>query len=195
MAQNIYPYHCYEIKLKFLDILESYRGPIWIVQGELSYGENNEFVNYTILEINPITFEVKSDRLNVNLANSLESTIFSLAQYKEKSLSIGTVWDEIDSYFTNVIPLEIKREQIMELEFRGITTDENTTISTSVLGYDIITESVVNISETYSFPIKSHMFSPHQIFPEPKELYYYELLNYTWDDSLNQCVDELGNEY
>jgi len=120
MYQKIYPYHCYEISLEFVKILESYKGDTWIVQSYLTIGdtigntigdpiENN--TSPLILLIDPISFDVSTDQFNKKIGASLENTIFSLSLYGEKSLSIGEQWDEIDSYYTNKIPLEIKNKQ------------------------------------------------------------------------------------
>lgn len=167
MSQIIWPYHCYDVKLTFISILESYKGNTWLVQGYLIVNEN---VSPMILFVNPYTFEVSTDPLNVNLGESLENTIFSLSKYGEKSLSIGTVWDSIDSYFTNKINLEIKSKTILSIQ--------NNTIPVSVLSYDIIKPSVTHISTDYPFPLFSEIYSPQIIFPEPKELLYYKLVEY-----------------
>lgn len=167
MYQEIYPYHCYNIKLTFISILESYKGDTWIVQG---YFETPDRVEPVILLVNPYTFEITTDPLHVNLGESLESTIFSLNQYGEKSLSVGSIWDEIDSYFTNKINLEIKGKSILNIM--------NRTIQTSILSYDIIVPSEIHLNYDFPFPLKSTLYSPHIIFPAPKELHYFELINY-----------------
>jgi hypothetical protein len=37
-----------------------------------------------ILQIDPVTFKVTIDKLNIDLANSLEKTIFSSSEYEKK---------------------------------------------------------------------------------------------------------------
>jgi len=108
MYQKIYPYHCYDISLEFVTILESYKGKVWIVQGNLT---TPDVTQQMIFLIDTDTFEIQTDKLNVDLGNSISNTIFSLSIYGEKSLSTGTVWDYLDSYYTNKIPLEIKNKQ------------------------------------------------------------------------------------
>ena len=183
MSQMTYPDHCYSIELTFVSLMESYKGNVWIVQGYLTIGDKT---TSSILFVNPDTFEVESDKLNVDLASSLENTIFSLSKYAYSSLSIGTQWDEIDSYFTNPVPLEVKR-------FEEINSAINTT-GIKVLAYDVITESSYFINEDFPFPIKASLYSPQIIFPEPVPLFFFELVNYStanngvlYDDGL-YCV-------
>jgi len=168
ISQVIYPYHCYNIELEFVTILESYKGKVWVVQGNFTTLEINRSM---ILFINPDTFEVDTDLLNVDLGNSLENTIFSLSKYGEKSLSIGTVWGMVPSYFTNDIPLEIKKHELIDTSLGEINS--------KVLGYDVIVSSNYYVNEQYPFPVKASIFSPNIIFPESIEEYWYELEEYS----------------
>ena len=165
--QVIYPYHCYNMELEFVTILESYKGKVWVVQGNFT---TPDISNQMILLINPDTFQVDTDLLNVDLGNSLENTIFSLSVYGDKSVSIGKQWDTIPSYFTNDVPLEIKRHELIDTKI-GI-------IDTMVLGYDVIQQFNYYISDL-SFPVKASIFSPNIIFPHPIEEYWYELEYYS----------------
>jgi len=167
IQQRIYPYHCYEINLEFVTILTSYNGDVWVVQGNLITPDISQQM---IFLINPDTFQVSTDKLNVDLGNSISDTIFSLSSYGVQSLSIGTVWDEIDSYFTNKIPLEIKNKQSIQI-FNG-------TIETSVLSYDIVIPSNIYLHNDFPFPLKAVTYSPNIIYPEPQEEYYFELLEF-----------------
>lgn len=167
ISQVIHPYHCYNIELDFVTILESYKGKVWVVQGNFTTLEINRSM---ILFINPDTFQVDTDLLNVDLGNSLENTIFSLSVYGDKSVSIGKQWGMIPSYFTNDVSLEIKRQELIDTKI-GI-------ISTMVLGYDVIQQSNYYISDL-PFPVKASIFSPNIIFPEPVEEYWYELEYYS----------------
>ena len=173
LPRTVIDSHCYTIELQFLQILESWRGPVWIVQGILNYDDanNQPITKHMIFQINPKTLEVYPDRLNFELANSLEHTIFSLSAYSEKSLTVGTLWDDIDSYFTNSIPLEIKRQQNIITPFGDLEV--------FVLGYDVIEESNFFIDDFFAFPIRGDVYSPHLIFPEPQQLFYYELISYS----------------
>ena len=72
--------HCYTIHLTFVSLLESHNGSVWIVQGVLTTdGEERSL----ILQIDPVTFKVTTDKLNIDLANSLEKTIFSSSEYEK----------------------------------------------------------------------------------------------------------------
>jgi len=162
ISQIIHPNHCYTISLEFVTILESYKGMVWVVQGNFTIpstilGTTPEISNQMILLINPDTFQVSTDKLNVNLGSSLENTIFSLSIHGKKSLSTGTIWGMIPSYFTNDIPLEIKRHQIIDTPIGEIDS--------IVLGYDIIEESNYYISKNIPFPVRAEILSPHIIFP------------------------------
>lgn len=184
MSQIIYPYHCYFIELTFVSLMESYKGETCVVQGYLTIGDKT---TSSILFINPDTFEVESDRLNVNLASSLENTIFSLSQYENLSLSIGTLWDEIDSYFTNPVPLEVKRHEEINMV--------NNTIGVTVLAYDVVIESTYFINEDFPFPLKASLYSPQIIFPEPVPLLFFELVDYVESCEMyfDDTIDELRN--
>jgi len=175
--QIIYPYHCYEISLEFVTILESYKGKVWVVQGNFSTPD--VVTQQMIFLINIDTFEVYSDPLNVDLGNSIQNTIFLLSQYGVQSLSIGTVWDSIDSYFTNKIPLEIKNRQTIQIPHTSINGTIVTNIETSVLSYDIVVLSNTYLHNDFPFPLKAEMYSPNIIYPHPKEEYYFELLEYS----------------
>ena len=173
LPRTVIDSHCYEIELYFSEILQSWRGPVWIVQGILNYEDTNNhtITKYMIFQINPEIFEVYPDRLNFELANSLEKTIFSLSKYSNKSLTVGTLWDDIDSYFTNSVPLEIKRQQNTITPFGDVET--------FVLGYNVVEESNYMIDDSLAFPIKGDVYSPHLIFPEPQQLFYYDLISYS----------------
>jgi len=188
IAQKIYPYHCYNIELEFVTILESYKGKVWIVQGNFTTLEINRSM---IFLIDPDTFEVDTDLLNVDLGNSLENTIFLLSIYGEKSLSIGTVWDHIDSYFTNKIPLEIKNKQTIQIP-NGVV---DTSIETSVLSYDIIIPSNIYLHNDFPFPLKAKLYSPNIIYPEPQELYYFELLEYSKEFGKSLSIGTLKEDF
>lgn len=189
LPRTVIDSHCYTIELYFSEILQSWNGPVWIVQGILNYEDtnNHSVTEYMIFQINPETFEVYSDKLNFELANSLENTIFSLSKYSDKSLTVGNVWDKIDSYFTNLIPLEIKRQQIVITPFGDVEV--------FVLGYDVIEESNYMIDSSLAFPIRGNVYSPHLIFPEPQELFYYDLISYSdiyHDDFYDSSYNELN---
>mgnify|MGYP006417443289 CR=1 FL=1 len=170
--------HCYNIQLTFVSLLESSNGSVWIVQGILTTSTEERFL---ILHIDPDTFEVDSDVMNLDLAESLEKTIFSLASYKNKSLKIGNVWDSIDSYFTNDVSLEIKKSESVQFSF-GV-------VETFVLGYDVVTSSSHFINSDFPFPLLATIYSPNIIFPEPLELYSYEILEYGMIDAdTNQLI-------
>ena len=179
MMQEIYPYHCYDISLEFVTLLDSYKGKQWIVQSYLTYGNNTKSL---ILFVDPKTFDVTTDPLNVHVGLSLENTLFSLSKYDAKSLDVGTVWDDLDSYFTNKIPLEIKRHQVID-----ITYQKN--IDVALLGYDVIVPSNHYIYSDFSFPVKSNTYSPHIISPEPKALYYFELLDYNLQGNSSSILE------
>ena len=168
ISQIIYPYHCYNIELEFVTILESYNGEVWVVQGNFTTPDINRSM---ILLIDPTTFKVTTDKLNIDLGNSLENTIFSLSQYGEKSLSIGAVWGMVPSYFTNDVPLEIKKQKLIDTKL-GV-------IDSKILGYDVIVQSNYYLSENYPFPVKASIFSPNIIFPESVVEYWFELEEYS----------------
>jgi len=193
MYQVIYPYHCYIINLEFVKLLESYNGDTWITQSHITIGDtiggtilNSNNTSPLILLIDPYTFEVTTDPFNKKIGKSLENTIFSLSIYGVQSLSIGTVWDEIDSYYTNKIPLEIKNKQSIEMN--------NDTLETSVLSYDIIIPSNIYLHNSFPFPLKAKLYSPNIIYPEPQELYYFELIDYSRVYRFNDSVKIIGDE-
>jgi len=143
--------------------------------------------------IDPISFDVSTDSFNKKIGESIQNTIFSLSIYGEKSLSIGTIWDEIDSYYTNKIPLEIKNKQTIQILNGSIYN----TVETSVLSYDIIIPSNVYLHESFPFPLKAELYSPNIIYPEPKEKYYFELIyyqsgDYRFNNVIETIVEELG---
>ena len=89
--------------------------------------------------------------------------------------------DSLDSYFTNDASLEIKKNETVQLSF-GI-------IEPSVLGYDVIVPSNHFINDKFSFPLLATLYSPNIIFPEPLELYNFELLEYSsFDIETSQMI-------
>ncbi len=216
ITQIIYPYHCYQINLEFVKILTSYKGKVWVVQGNFTILDTTLGTTLdTILDNTPntsqpmiflidsTTFDVTTDPFNVDLGNSIQNTLFSLSTHGVQSLSIGTIWGEIDSYFTNTIPFEIKNKQTIPVSHTSVVTNVVTSVNgtvdtsivnsivtevvtsivtnleTSVLSYDIIIPSNIYLHESFPFPLKAVMYSPHIIYPHPKELYYFELLDYS----------------
>lgn len=164
----ITPHHCFDVQLTFVAIMESSQGMVWVVQGMYSDVVNTR---YMIFQIDTETFEIITDSSNRELGWIIEDTIFSLSQYKSKSLTIGTQWGDIDSYFTQSVPFEIKREQQLIIN--------NSTYNTSVLGYDVVIESNIFIDNNLPFPIKGEVYSPRIIYPNPELSYYYELMDYS----------------
>ena len=181
MYQIIYPYHCYTISLEFVTILESYQGKVWIVQGNFITPNISEQI---IFLIDTDNFKVNTDLLHKELGVSIQNTIFSLSKYGKSSLSIGTVWDYLDSYFTNKIPLEIKNKQSIQILNGSNYNGNYSTIETSVLSYDIIVPSNIYLHNDFPFTVQAKLYSPNIIYPEPKELYYYELLEYSTIDTI-----------
>ncbi len=183
LYQKIYPYHCYIISLEFVTILQSYKGDVWVVQGNFTIlGTTPDITEQMIFLIDVDTFKVNTDILHKELGDSIQNTIFSLSIYDEKSLSIGTVWDQLDSYYTNKIPLEIKNKQTIQVQTKSL----NGTIETSVLSYDIIIPSNIYLHNDFPFPIKAKLYSPNIIYPTPQELYYFELLEFgNYDSNYN----------
>ncbi len=164
---EIIGHRCYDLELTFGTILQSWDGPVWIVQGNVTSSQKSQ---YMIFHVNPETFEINTNNYNSEWANSISETIFSLSQYGENQLKIGSVWGEIESYFTNDTPIKIQRESNIDLD--------NGKIETFVLGYDVIEESQIFINSQYPFPVKAIVYDPHQIFPKVKELYYFELIEH-----------------
>lgn len=184
---------CYDIKLVFVTILESYKGKTWIAQGIIF--DDGHVADYFILQIDPETFEVDSDHLHSRYSLSLENTIFSLAEYQKKSLKTGTVWDSIDSYFTNNVPFEIKNQEIVHTPLCPIVS--------SVLSYEVIEQSKYFIADSFPFPVKAKLKSPHIIFPEPSELFSFELVAYETvsesvciaNDTKNDTKNDTPNDF
>ena len=81
IPETFIPSHCYTIHLTFVSLLESHNGSVWIVQWVLTTDSEKRSL---ILQIDPVTFKVTIDKLNIDLANSLEKTIFSSSEYEKK---------------------------------------------------------------------------------------------------------------
>jgi len=64
-------------------------------------------------------------------------------------------------------------------------------METSVLSYDIIIPSNTYLHNDFPFPIKAKLYSPNIIYPEPQELYYFELLEYRSEKYTDSLTSEI----
>lgn len=166
-------FFCYDLELEFIQILESWKGPTWIVQGNVTTGDDSHYNSkYMILYIDPETFEVNSNPLYYHTSDSIQNTIFYTSQYGKNQLSVGEVWGMIPSYFTNDSPVEITRVSNVKVEYSDSKVD------TFVLGYNVIEESQIFINPDLPFPVKALVYDPNLIFPKVREMYYFELVEY-----------------
>lgn len=163
------PDPCYVVTLRFLDLLPSPSGMVWVVAANVEHGTRHVDMILHISE----SFEIETDQTTMAYANSLERTLGWANNYapklKPEILAVGTSWGTVASG-TEWADLMVNR--VDYLEFDGQLRPIH------VVGYHLVKESFLHIRDGFPFPIKATIYKPissHQNIPA---VFTIDLLSY-----------------
>lgn len=192
------PDHCYQLNLEFIDILKSPNGDVWVVQAIIDHQEK---MTYSIFQISATTFDITTDRTSIQYANSVSRTLFWIGKFAneldQKPLAIGKSWGKVATYTAPETELVIRNKQVITLD------DNNQQFQTFTLGYNLIEQSTVNISDDFPFPIKAVIYKPTALHQNTPLQFTIDLIGYSntrdfFDDFSQQTFfnqDESSNGF
>ncbi|CAE6485630.1 conserved hypothetical protein [Candidatus Nitrosotenuis uzonensis] len=187
------PDHCYQIRLEFIDILKGPHGDVWIVQAVMDHQDKK---TYAIFQISATTFDITTDRTSIPYADSVSRTIFWIGkfanEFDQKPLTIGKSWGKVATHTAPETELIIRNSEVI-----GLGNNEQQ-FQTFILGYNLIEQSTLSISDDFPFPIKAVIYKPiisHQNIPLQFtiELVDYKRSDFLYDSSLQTIPNE--NEF
>ncbi|KEQ56874.1 hypothetical protein AAA799N04_00544 [Marine Group I thaumarchaeote SCGC AAA799-N04] len=178
------PEHCYQLSLEFVDILKSPHGDVWVVQAVMDHQDRK---TYSIFQLSAATFDITTDGTSIPYADSVSRTLFWIGkfanEFDEMPLAIGKSWGKIATYTAPETDLVIRNKEVIALD------DNNQQFQTFALGYNLIEQSIINISDDFPFPIKAIIYKPtasHQNIPLQFTI---ELVNHT---NTNNFLDDFS---
>lgn len=180
------PDHCYQLSLEFADILKGPHGDVWVVQAIMDHQDKK---TYSIFQISATTFDITTDGTSIPYADSVSRTLFWIGkfanEFDQKPLVIGKSWGKIATYTAPETDLVIRNKQVIALE------DNNQQFQTFALGYNLVEQSTLSISDDFPFPIKAVIYKPtasHQNIPLQFTI---ELVNYA---NTNNFLDDFSQQ-
>ncbi|MBI1663959.1 MAG: hypothetical protein IS860_10875 [Nitrosopumilus sp.] len=180
------PDHCYQLSLEFVDILKGPHGDVWVVQAVM---DHQDMKTYSIFQISAATSDITTDGTSIPYADSVSRTLFWIGkfanEFDQRPLAIGKSWGKIATYTAPETDLVIRNKEVISLD------DSNQQFQTFALGYNLIEQSIINISDDFPFPIKAVIYKPtasHQNIPLQFTI---ELVNYT---NINDFLDDFSQQ-
>ena len=164
---------CRHMRLDFHIELESYNRNVWIVQANVT---DNNGSSLHIFLIDSDTLQIRTDRATDSFADSLEHTVFYLAEFAHghapKQLRVGSVWGAVPS------PIELGSEMVI-VSRDTVEIENGNSLDVFVLRYGLFEHSVFAISPDLPFPVSAVAYDPSYIASNPPILFTYELLDYS----------------
>jgi len=163
------PDPCYVATLRFLDLLPSHRGMMWVVAAHVEHGTRHVDMLLHVSE----SFEIETDQTSVVYANSLERTLGWANSYaprlKPQALAVGNSWGTVASGAERE-DLMVNRIDYLEIgsQLRPI----------HVVGYHLVKESFLHIVDAFPFPIKATVYKPISSRQNMPAAFTIDLLSY-----------------
>jgi hypothetical protein len=152
------PDHCYTITMRFLALVPTHEGKVWIVAAHVDHEPRTVDM---IFQISANSFRIRTDGLNVSYADSVERTVGWIRQFsnenKPQALVVGRSWGAIPGDTNNPIKMMVNKIDSDEFENKVY-----------LLGYSLIRNSQIQISDGLPFPLKATIYRPvstHQDVP------------------------------
>lgn len=154
------PEPCYDVTLHFLYLLPGTTGNIWIVAVEINHAQKQ--IN-TVFHIDAESFEISTDGITIQYANSLERTLEWIKNYAHKMrpqpLTIGKSWGVVATDAGAPLPLLVNQIDFMAIENDGFSVYR--------VGYALVEESHVYIKDGFPFPLEAVIHKPVSISLAP----------------------------
>lgn len=155
---------CYVATLRFVTLLPTSQGQVWIVSAHISHGKTELDM---IIHHTKTTHRLQTDAANILYANSLQRTLGWISgfanEHKPQILDVGKSWGQVTSG-TSPVHLTVNRaEQISENE------------QTYVLGYGLTKDSYLQVRPGSPFPLKAKVYKPVFLQEQPL-LFAFQLL-------------------
>lgn len=169
------PDHCYRISLEFIDILRGPRGDAWIVQAVIDH-QNKK--SYAIFQISDTTFDITTDGTSIPYADSVSRTLFWIGKFanesNQKPLSVGKSWGMVATTTAPATELVVRNTEVTSLYHKE-------QLPTFVIGYNLMEQSTIYISENFPIPIKAVIYKPTTSYQNTPLQFSIELVDYKND--------------
>lgn len=163
---------CYHMRLDFYMELESQGRNIWVVQAEISDGENESSIHRHIFLMDSETLEITTDHIGTDYAISMERTITYLARFAHeqtpKSLMVGETWGSVPSALNVGSDLVVISKE---------TTDDLGDVY--ILEFGLFESNTFVISKDLAFPVSAIVYGAHYAGIDPPVLFTFEMLDHT----------------
>ncbi|MEM3065240.1 MAG: hypothetical protein QW177_07700 [Candidatus Nitrosotenuis sp.] len=155
---------CYVATLRFVTLLPTSQGQVWIVSAHISHGKTELDM---VIQHTKTTHRLQTDAANIPYANSLQRTLSWISgfanEHKRQILDVGKSWGQVASGTSPVHLTVNKAEQSGEDE------------QTYILGYGLAKDSYLQVRLGSPFPLKAKVYKPVFLQEQPL-LFAFQLL-------------------
>ncbi len=152
--------HCYAITMRFLAILPTYEGMMWVVATHVDHKVKTADM---IFQISSNSFKIRTDVTNIAYADSIERTVGWIRQFSNENrpqvLSVGKSWGVVGGDSNWPSQIMVNRADSDRFEKVG---------PTYLLSHSLLKESQIQIKDGFPFPLKATVYKPvssHQDIP------------------------------
>lgn len=160
---------CYHIRLDFYIELESQGRDVWVVQAEISDGDDNHPHRHIFL-MDSDNLEITTDHIGSDYAASMEKTVLYLAQFAHeqapKSLTVGETWGHVSS------TLDVGSDLVI------VSKEKDALGDVFLLEFGLFESSIFVISRDLPFPVSATVYAPHHPGIDPPVLFTFEMLDH-----------------
>lgn len=171
---------CIVVQLEFIDRLQEWNGPVWVVQARFGSSESPEPIwQNTILHIDTNgKFSIVSNSQHRTLSSIITNTLFWMDTHAKNNSAQDL---EIGAYWGNVMS---NRLYVFDIDMGTIN---NAPVEIITVGYNgNKKDSHIQIVDEFPFPIKATVYRPLAGTMYPKIHYEFELLNYKPGSTIDQ---------
>jgi hypothetical protein len=172
------PDHCYTITMRFLALLPTHDGMVWIVASHIDYKTGDVDM---IFQISARSFKIRTDGTNTAYADSVERTIGWIRQFsnenRPQTLSVGKSWGMVPGDMNWPTQITVNR-----IDYDGFEKTD----SRYLLGYSFIKESQIQIMDGFPFPLKATIYKPVSSHQNPPLEFSFQMSSYQNSDN-NTC--------
>lgn len=179
------PYPCYVAQLRFVSLLPTSYGNVWIVSMHVDHGARQ---TDAILRVSDRSFDIRTDDVSIPYADSLSRTLGWIkdnSKFESRTLTMGRSWGVVASDSGMPVDLLVTRQDSVQVG--------NKTVDTYLLGYLLAKESYVHIAPGFPFPLKAAVYKPVSSYPNTPLAFTLELLRHENSD-LSCAVPNLNTQ-
>lgn len=167
------PDHCYTITMRFLALVPTHEGKIWIVAAHVDHGPRTVDM---IFQISANSFRIRTDGLNIPYADSVERTVGWIRQFSNENdpqvLAVGRSWGTIPGDTNSPIKMMVNKIDSDEFENKVY-----------LLGYSLVRNSQIQIRDGLPFPLKAAIYRPVSTHQDAPLSFEFQVVSYQNLDS------------